>query len=428
MNNSLAELKLNKPLTAAMIAAGYFSAKEIQLKVLPRIRGGESIWAIGPKGCGKSTAYVLASLQKVKVLEEIAPRVLVLVPDIESGEKIIDQYHIFNRNRDLRIMGLFAGPSLDAQVLELTDGVDIIVATPDRARASYLKLGLNLNKIQLFIVDDADEIVKKGLQLPTTELARGIRKAQFLIFSEVKHARLDKMVETFLEVPTVIEVEELEESNVKTTEQLLYQVPNFRTKLNLLQLLMQDVDVFDKVIITVQSAFTAETVYKELQFSREGEVLIYQQEDNFKLPDFYSHPQLKILVAIQNETEDWPILPIPCLINFDIPENYNAYLKNVLEDSITSTEKLVINFCTDLELSDIKKIEQLVGKRMQLIPLPEDLFIEAETPKKKAKQEEKNAEIGAAFHQKKASNSKTYNYSAREKVRLSGKISNKKHD
>src|SRR6476620_2313284 len=183
---TLDKLKLSKQLLASMTNNGYLSATEIQSILFPRINGGQDLVAIGPDGCGKTTTCVLAALSKIQFTEEIAPRVLYLVPDIETGEEVLDQFHTLNRNRDLRFLGLFAGgASLDTQVLELTDGVDIIVATPDRARAAYLKLGLNLNKILLFVVDDADIIIKKGLTLPTNELARGVRKSQFLVCSSV---------------------------------------------------------------------------------------------------------------------------------------------------------------------------------------------------------------------------------------------------
>ncbi len=431
--SAIEKLKLNKNITAAMLDAGYFNAKELQAKILPRIHGGQNVVAIGPEGCGKTTAYILASLNKIKVIEEIAPRILVLVPDIASGELVIEQYHQLNRNRDLRIMGLFAGPSLDAQVLELTDGVDIIVATPDRARAAYLKLGLNLNKIQMLIIDDADIIIKNGLQLPTVEIARGITKGQFLVFSAVTHDRLVKMYDYFLVNPDIIEVDDLGDSSLQTVDQLLYHVPNFKTKLNLLNLLLADVEVFDKVLIFVNSRFTAETVYKKLQLSRKGEVAVFKArgmvpESFDDVTNFMANPHSKILVIAHEDDENMYEIKAPNQIHFDIPEDNNVYTRRVLLGDLDANQHLFITFCTDLELSQIRKLEQIQGKRMALIDLPEDLYIETETPKKKAIVEEIDPNRGAAFHEKKLSNQKTENYSARERIRMTGKISNKRHD
>ena len=432
--SAIENLKLNKKVTAAMLDAGYFNPKELQSKILPRINGGQNVVAIGPEGCGKTTTYILASLNRIKVLEEIAPRILVLVPDIASGEIVIDQYHQLNRNRDLRIMGLFAGPSLDAQVLELTDGVDIIVATPDRARAAYLKLGLNLNKIQMFIVDDADVIIKNGLQLPTVELARGIIKAQFLVFSAVMHDRLSKMYDYFLVNPDIVEVHDLGDGKLQTVDQLLYHVPNFKTKLNLLNMLLGDVEVFDKAVVFVNSRFTAETVHKTLQLSRKGEVAVFKSrgmvESSFdNVSDFMASPQSNILVIAQEDAESLTEIKAPNQIHFDIPDENDIYTRRVLTGNTENGEKLFITFCTDLELSQIRKLEQIQGKRMSVIELPEDLYIETDKPKKKTVAEETvDPTRGAAFHEKKLSNQKTENYSARERIRMTGKISNKRHD
>lgn len=431
--SAIEKLKLNKSLTAAMLDAGYFNAKNLQAKILPRIKGGQNIVAIGPEGCGKTTSYILASLNKIKVIEEIAPRILVLVPDIASGELVIEQYHQLNRIRDLRILGLFAGPSLDAQVLQLTDGVDIIVATPDRARAAYLKLGLNLNKIQMLVIDDADIIIKNGLQLPTVEIARGITKGQFLVFSAVTHNRLVKMYDYFLVNPDIIEVDDLGDSSLQTVDQLLYHVPNFKTKLNLLNLLFADVEVFDKAVVFVNSRFTAETVYKKLQLSRKGEVAVFKArgmvfESFDTISDFIASPQTKILVIALEDTEGVTEIKAPNQIHFDIPEDNDIYTRRVLLGNLNARQHLFITLCTDLELSQIRKLEQIQGKRMVLIDLPEDLYIETEAPKKKVVVEEIPQARGAAFHEKKLSNQKTENYSARERIRMTGKISHKKHD
>ncbi len=431
--SAIEKLKLNKNITAAMLDAGYFNAKKLQNKILPRINGGQNVVAIGPEGCGKTTTYILASLNKIKVLEEIAPRILVLVPDISSGELVIEQYHQLNRNRDLRIMGLFAGPSLDAQVLQLTDGVDIIVATPDRARAAYLKLGLNLNKIQMLIVDDADVIIKNGLQLPTVEIARGITKGQFLVFSAVTHDRLTKMYDYFLVNPNIVEVDDLGDSHLQTVDQLLYHVPNFKTKLNLLNLLLADAELFDKAIVFVNSRFTAETVYKKLQLSRKGQVAVFKARgmvpESFDIvSDFMANPQANILVIAQEDAENITEIKTPNQIHFDIPDDNDVYTRRVLLGNADANERLFITFCTDLELSQIRKLEQIQGKRMALIALPDDLYIETETPKKKVQVEEADPTRGAAFHEKKLSNQKTENYSARERIRMTGKISNKRHD
>lgn len=392
---TLEKLKLSKQLLSSMTRNGYLSPTELQSILFPRLHGGQDIVAIGPDGAGKTTTCILAALNKINFTEEIAPRVLYLVPDIETGEKVLDQFHVLNRNRDLRFLGLFAdGGSLDQQVLELTDGVDIIVATPDRARAAYLKLGLNLNKVLLFIVDDADVIIKKGLTLPTSELARGIKKSQFLVCSAVWHERLEKLYSDFIPMVNIIEVDDLGENQLDTVEQLLYHVPNFSTKLYLIHLLMTDKEVFDKVLIFVNTRFTAETVFKNLSKDFGEEVAVYKSahftENYFdELIDFKLSPKSRILIIANEDVEELTVSDFPCIVHFDIPEQEITYTQRVLSRTESQQDQLALTFCTDLELSLIRRLEQKQGKKMQLMELPEDLYIVKDKPKKNIEEENK---------------------------------------
>src|ERR1700761_2922527 len=214
------KLKLNKQLVKSVAAAGYTAPKDIQQKTLTRIIGGQDIIAIAPEGSGKTTAYILGTLNRFNYAPEGVPKVLILVPEKEQVLTVIEQFEQLNRNTAISIVGLYVTPGTEAQMDALADGADIVVATPDRARAIYLKLGLNLNKIELFIVDDADQMIKKGMQLPLTELANSVGKCQHLIFTDVMHTRLEKMITPFMKLPAVIEVEELDEAVLETHEQM----------------------------------------------------------------------------------------------------------------------------------------------------------------------------------------------------------------
>lgn len=410
--------------------AGYISAKEIQAKTMSRIIGGQDIIAIGPEGCGKTTTYVIGVLMKLKYSTDEAPKVLILVPDGERVEAVIAEFMLLSKNRNLRIIGLYGTGGMEEEINTLLDGIDIVVATPTRARAVYLKLGLNLNRLQILIVDDAEMIVKQGMQLPVAELARSAGKVQHLIFTTVVHDKLNLMIDQFMNFPTTIEVEDLGEINAETHELLLYQVPNFKTKVNLLNLLLRDDEVFDKVIVFVNSRLTAQKLSKNLHSAKPGSVsvlnpLFFDEEGFDHIDDFKDTTDARVLIVANEGFSGLDLSGIHFMFHFEVPEEKETFLSRVVKGG--EEEVVAITFATDLELTEIRKIEQSLGKRIEVMDLPEDLVIDksVKAAAVKSKKEVDSApKGGGAYHDKKESNSKTHNYGIGQKAKMTMK---KKH-
>jgi superfamily II DNA/RNA helicase len=425
------KLKLNKQLIRSLNEAGYGQPTTLQAKALPRIIGGQDLIAVGHEGSGKTTAYVVAVLNRLKYNAEGVPLVLILVPDQESVLTVIKQFELLNRNDALSVVGLYAAPGIDAQMNALADGADIVVATPDRARAIYLKLGLNLNKINLLIVDNAHQIVKQGLQLPVAELANSITKCQHLVFTEVLHDKLNKMIEPFMKLPSIIEVDEIVQEPLQTYSQLLYNVHDFGTKLNLLSLFMQDNELFTKTVVFVNTRQTAEKLYKTLQNRLDTSVAILKSwsielKGIASLNDF-KQSEIRTLIVVNEDAPITDLHPIPVIIHFELPDNKEVLIERIINTAANESEEtMCITFATDLELAEVKRIEQIIGQKIPVAEVPDELIIQQEKKMAKLAKVSKTDEKvgGEAFHQKKAANSKTYNFGSGQKAKMNNK---KKH-
>ncbi|MCX2479979.1 DEAD/DEAH box helicase [Pedobacter sp. MC2016-15] len=432
---SLDKLKLSKSLVTAMTDAGYLTPKEIQAKTMSRILGGQDVLAVGPEGSGKTTTYILGVLMRLKYTKDDAPKVLILVADKDRAIAVIDQFVSLSKNRDLNIVGLYGTGGVEAEINELVLGIDIVVATPPRARAIYLKLGLNLSKLQTFIVDDAELIIKQGMQLPVCELARSAGKCQHLVFTEVVHEKLTKMTDQFMNFPTTIEVEDFGDTKAETVSQVLYHLPNYKTKVNLLHHLLRDDEVFDKVVVFVNTRLAAQKLTKSIASSKEMEYSMLKplhfDEDGFDdFEDFKQSPEARVLV-VANEGEGALNLDgLPFIFHFEVPEEKETFLSRIIKNKENPEEVVAITFATDMELVQVKKIEQSIGQKMEISDLPEELLIEKQT---KAKAQDKNRVVktktdepagGGAYHEKKESNTKNYNYGIGQKAKMTMK---KKH-
>lgn len=430
---SLEKLKLSKRLTATMTELGYLAPKEIQSRCISRILGGQDVIAIAPEGAGKTTTYVLSTLMKLKFTDDEAPKFLILAPNEERIDEIVEKFYQLSKNRDLRIIGLRAGGSMEEEIEELVAGKDIVVATPNRARAIYLKLALNLNRIQTLIIDDAEEIIKQGMQTPVRELAESCGKVQHLVFSTVEHQKLYDMIDTHLnEDYALVEVDELENETIDTLDLLLYQLPNFTTKINLLNYLLQDKEVFQKLVVFVNSKLTAQKLATSLFQQHKGEIAIlnplFYDDFGFEtMADFMDNELSRVLIIARENTNTVDLANIPFIFQFELPNEKEEFLTHLVKND-ENEDSVVLTFSTDLELPMVRKIEQAVGKRMDVLDLPEDLQIynpSNDKKKKTTKEEQEDSSRGGAFHQKKESNAKTFNYGGGEKAKMTMKLKKK---
>lgn len=427
------KLKLHKQLLRSVTEAGYLTPREVQLKTLTRIIGGQDIITIAPEGSGKTTAYILGVLMRLKYGFEEAPRALILVPDKDKVLEVIAQFEMLNKNATIRVVGLYTELSIQPQMDALADGADIVVATPDRARAIYLKLGLNLNKIMMFIVDDAEQIIKQGAQLPVAELANSIIKCQHLIFTEVMHGKLQQMIAPFMNLPAIVEVEELSGEKAKVRSQILYHLPNFRTKLNLLSLLLSDAGLYPKAVVFVNTRLTAEKVYNSLRLDMKGQIAIlnpmmYESKGFETIDEFKDQDEIRVLIVATELQGMLDLDDIPFVFHLELPEEKEVFINRVIKSAGDETNTTAVTLGIDLELDMVRKIEQAIGQKMELNELPDNLLIakEHKDVKTKLPAAAKANDItgGGAFHEKKASNKKDYNFSAGTKAKMNNK---KKH-
>jgi ATP-dependent RNA helicase RhlE len=286
----------------------------------------------------------------------------------------------------------------------------------------------------MFVVDDAAEIVKQGAQLPVAELANSIIKCQHLVFTEVMHGKLQQMIDPFMNMPAIIEVEELGEAKAEIPDQELYLVPNFKTKLNLLTLLLNETDPAAKTGVFVSSRLNAEKVYSHLRLSFKNEVAIlnpmmFESKGFGSIDEFLDQQEAGVLIIANDLTGSHDLTGISTLIHFEIPEDTEKFIQRMIRDKSDPDKVSSVILATDLELILVKKIEQTIGQKIEQFDLPASLNIIAEQKDKKKVKSEKTAkndvpERGEAFHEKKASNKKDYNFSAGTKAKMNNK---KKH-
>lgn len=199
--------KYNEVLQAAIIEAGFESQTEFQQKAISKFKEGKDFIGIGPNGCGKTTAIVTGVLQRLeKQSEDDAPRAVIIVTDKEKTVEMEAIFSRLGRRMDLITEIIHDKGHKVQQRNALYTGADIVIGTAKRLYEMYIANGLNLSKIKMLIIDDAEAILKAGLQTQILRLVESISKCQYIMINDQYTDRMKKSSELFMFQPHLLEI------------------------------------------------------------------------------------------------------------------------------------------------------------------------------------------------------------------------------
>lgn len=412
------DFKLNKQLLSAVEDMGYSEPSLIQKKAIPMILAGHDVLGIAQTGTGKTAAFILPLLMKVKYAQGTHPRALILAPTRELVIQINDDIRQLSAYCDIRHIGIFGGAGMKAQAEAIQKGLDVLVATPGRLMDLYAKGYLVLKNIKTLVLDEADKMMDMGFMPQIRQILEIIPvKRQNLLFSATMPEKVLTLSEEFLEFPERVEVAP-QATTVDTVEQYAYLLPNFKTKINLLELLLKDDKVFNRVIIFTKSKQTANNIYKFLSRKAEGEVRVIHgnkdQNARINAMEAFKQGKVRILVSTDVSARGIDISMVSHVINFDVPLIYEDYVHRIGRTGRAQNTGTAITFITPADQYHIKKIENIIRQKIPVKVLPHDLTIEETSfPEEQemkriidVQKRKENPDYKGAFHEKKSKNKK----------------------
>jgi ATP-dependent RNA helicase RhlE len=300
-NPSFEIFNLNKQLLNAVADAGFVTPTEIQQKCIPIALGGQEVIGIAQTGTGKTAAYLLPILMKVKYAQGIDPRALILAPTKELTLQIASHAAQLAKYTDLRILPIYGGVGNKAQIEAIEKGVDIIISTPGQFMELYLKRALPPKQIKFLVLDEADRMMDMGFMPQLRKIFEVIpSKRQNLLFSATFPQKVERLAAEFLEFPVRIEVT-LQATAAKQVEQELYRVPNIKTKINFLEDLLKDRETFNRVMIFTRKKEVADNVFRYLDRKGMGPVKVIHsnkgQNPRINAVNEFKEGKLRILVS-----------------------------------------------------------------------------------------------------------------------------------
>lgn len=372
--------KLNKQLLSAIEDAGFEVPTEIQQKSIPLIMGGQEVIGIAQTGTGKTAAYLIPILMKVRFAQGKEPRALILGPTKELVVQLAEHAKILAKYTDIRIACIYGGVGTKAQIENLEQGVDILFATAGRFMELYLKNEIPVKQIKTLVLDEADRLMDMGFMHQLRKIFEVIpSKRQNLLFSATFSAKVEKLSQDFLEFPIKIEVSP-QATAAKQVEQELYHVPNLKTKINFLEYLLQDTERFNRVMIFTRTKESANNVFKYLERKAYGPVRVVHsnkgQNTRINAINDFKEGKIRILVSTDVSARGIDVVKVSHVINFDVPNFYEDYIHRIGRTGRAFQEGKAITLVTRAEEYHIEKIEKLIREKIPVKSLPQEVVIE----------------------------------------------------
>ena len=199
--------KIIEPLKDNLQRNGITKPNPLQTEILSKIKGGKNMFVIAPKNAGKTTSIVISVINKLKEAFEDAPRALIFVKDKQEALNLAEIFNTYKRGTDLRVYCAYEEHNMELQREELYLGTDIVIATPKRLNRIFYLNGINLNKLQMFIVEDAEFLFRNNHFAEVTRTPESISRCQYLVFSDKFDARFERWEDSFMHLAEVVEFE-----------------------------------------------------------------------------------------------------------------------------------------------------------------------------------------------------------------------------
>ena len=361
---------LNTKVLSGVRAQGYTTPTPIQLQAIPPIMEGRDIIGLAQTGTGKTAAFVLPMLHRLTNRSRGEVKALVVSPTRELAEQTCETINVLARFTGLGCISIYGGVGMEIQNRALRRGVEIIVACPGRLLDHLLKGTVDLSKIEILIIDEADRMFDMGFLPDIRSIVRCITSPhQTLLFSATMPEDIRRLVQEVLHDPLTIKIGH--SAPVESVSHALFPVkPHLKTAL--LKEILRSTET-NSVIVFTRTRHRVERVADQL--SRSGFRVASLQGDMNQSArqaalDGFREGSLKILVATDIAARGLDVLSISHVINYDMPDTADAYTHRIGRTGRINNTGEAFTLVTGEDKAMIKELERIFKKPLETRKLP----------------------------------------------------------
>jgi ATP-dependent RNA helicase RhlE len=380
------DLGLAEPILRALGTKGYSDPTPIQRQAIPALLEGRDLLGIAQTGTGKTAAFSLPSLHRLAAdpqpRKNAACRMLVLSPTRELAAQIAENMRGYAKYLNLSVQCIFGGIPVGKQARALVPGCDVLVATPGRLLDLIDQRALTLRHVEIFVLDEADQMMDLGFIVPLKRIANLLPKErQSLFFSATMPRAIAELGKQFIHNPVRVEV-----APQSTTAERVDQFATFLNQAEKQALLTLKLRTgladrsIDRALVFTRTKHGADRVVRHLATAGVQAAAIHgnkSQAQRTAALGGFRNGSTPVLVATDIAARGIDVAGVSHVFNFEMPNVPEQYVHRIGRTARAGADGVALSFVAPDEKPYLRDIERLTGVKLMPMPLPEDFAKEA---------------------------------------------------
>jgi ATP-dependent RNA helicase RhlE len=369
---SFASLGLSDALVRAVTEVGYTTPTPIQLQAIPAVLAGRDLLAGAQTGTGKTAGFVLPILHRLAAQPAAGRRiirVLILTPTRELAAQVEESVRVYGKHVAPKSTVIFGGVNINPQIDALKRGVDIVVATPGRLLDHHGQRTIDLSKVEVLVLDEADRMLDMGF-MPDIKRILAIlpKKRQNLLFSATFSDEIRGLATGLLHDPLAIQATP-RNSTVEAVAQKVLPV-DAKRKSELLAHLIKEHSWY-QVLVFTRTKHGANRLAAQLEKNGISALPIHgnkSQNARTRALAAFKSGELQTLVATDIAARGLDIEQLPHVVNFDLPNVPEDYVHRIGRTGRAGCAGHALSLVSDDERDRLRAIERVLGRKIQVLP------------------------------------------------------------
>lgn len=378
ISETFSGLGLDERLVRALHEEGYQKPTPIQQQAIPQVLAGHDLLAAAQTGTGKTAGFSLPILHHLLGSEQQkclpgSPRVLILTPTRELAAQIQDSIRIYGRHTRIQSLVIFGGVNINPQITALRKGIDILVATPGRLLDHVSQKTLDLSRLEILVLDEADRMLDMGFIRDIRKIMSLLpQKRQNLLFSATFSDEIRDLAKGILKNPVEVSVAPKNATADRVQQQVI--LVDQAQKRDLLSHIIRE-SGWHQVLVFTRTKHGANRLAEKLVKDGLSAAAIHgnkSQSARTKALEGFKNGKVTVLVATDIAARGLDIEQLPQVVNFELPNVSEDYVHRIGRTGRAGAQGKALSLVGRDEMKYLKAIEKLIRQQIAQVPLPSD--------------------------------------------------------